>query len=216
MMYVHIYLVVLILLVGQTLIGQELIALTNPSLEDKARVSRVPHGWQNCGFEEESPPDTHPGGFFGVNKLAVHGNTYVGLVARDNDSWECIGQALESPLLKDSCYQLAFMAAQSDSLISGSREQKGLVNYINPCKIRLWAGFQHQDGYELLAETDPIEHQEWKEYILTFVATKNYNYLYVEVYYTGITPYCGHVLIDHFSKIVPCNMLSSEKTIRDF
>ena len=99
-----------------TAYGQEVIPLKNPSFEDTPHHSKTPKGWENCGFEEESPPDVHPTGEFGVKKGAVHGKTYLGMVVRDNDTWECIGQRLLQPLLVDTCYHLDFLACRSKNL----------------------------------------------------------------------------------------------------
>ena len=60
------------------------IILDNPSFEDAPAHYRTPKGWDNCGFEGESPPDVQPSGEFGVEKKAAHGRTCLGLVVRDN------------------------------------------------------------------------------------------------------------------------------------
>lgn len=41
------------------LFGQE-ITLKNPSFEDIPKHSRTPHGWFDCGFTGETPPDILP------------------------------------------------------------------------------------------------------------------------------------------------------------
>jgi hypothetical protein len=197
---------------------QEVIFLTNPSLEGQAQHSSVPAGWDNCGYEEESPPDVHPSGTFGVNMAAAKGETYVGMVARDNDTWECIGQLLISSFVPDTCYRIALKMGRSREYTSISRLTQKSVNYKEPCVLRLWGGYKYQDGFEMLAESEAVDHYEWKEYTLDFTPSKDYDYLYLEVYYSnsGLKPYCGHVLIDDLSPIVPCSLIKEGKTVRDF
>ena len=74
------------------------IRLVNPSFEDVPKQSSPPLGWADCGFTGESAPDVHPSNFWEVSKPAQNGKTYVGLVVRNNDTWERISQMLESPL----------------------------------------------------------------------------------------------------------------------
>jgi hypothetical protein len=200
------------------LCAQDEIHLNNPSLEDTPRHSKVPEGWDNCGFEEESPVDVHPSGDFGVYKTTPYGDTYVGMVVRDNETWECFGQELQEPLQADLCYRLAFVASQSKEYVSLSRLTNKRADYNTPCIIRLWAGYVNQDGYQLLAESDPVDHTDWKEYELTFTPEKDYDYIFVEAYYAPGTLlyYNGNVLIDYFSPIVPCALLNHGAYIREF
>jgi hypothetical protein len=78
---------------------QEVIKLQNPSFEDipRAGSGMTPPitGWFDCGktnFQSETPPDIHPveTGAWGVSKDAYDGATYLGMVVRDNDSWETL------------------------------------------------------------------------------------------------------------------------------
>ena len=71
------------------------IELKNPSFEDQPAISQVPSGWTPCGFPEETPPDTHPGNAFGVKMPTNDGKTYLGMVVRDNDTWEGVTQPLD-------------------------------------------------------------------------------------------------------------------------
>ncbi|MEL6944017.1 MAG: hypothetical protein AAFO82_15255, partial [Bacteroidota bacterium] len=90
--------------------SQETIRLNNPSFEDFPRHSHVPRGWYDCGFADESPPDIHPqmdGGEFSVNAIPVSGRTYLGMVVRDNGTWEIIGQRLKFPLKTNQCYDFS-------------------------------------------------------------------------------------------------------------
>ena len=186
------------------------IPLKNPSFEDAPHHSHTPKGWENCGFEGESPADVHPSGEFGVDKSAAHGKTYLGMVVRDNDSWECVGQRLPQPLLVDTCYHLDFLACRSETYISLSRATNQQANYNIPAVIRIWGGYEdkEKDGFEMLAETASIAQTDWQEYQVTFTSTAAYDYLYLEAYFDQgrPNPYNGNVLVDGLSGIVPCTL----------
>ncbi|HKK78343.1 MAG TPA: hypothetical protein VJ933_01890, partial [Phaeodactylibacter sp.] len=106
MKYHNFLLFVFLLAVSATSSAQDTIRLQNPSFEDEPQHSLPPRGWEDRGFHGESPPDTHPSGDFGVTQKPYHGQSYLGMVVRDNDTWECVAQEIGQPMQKDSCYQL--------------------------------------------------------------------------------------------------------------
>lgn len=180
------------------------ISLKNPSFEDIPNIGIVPSQWENCGFPKETPPDIQPNSTFAVKKAAFDGKTYLGMVTRDNWTWERIGQALNTPLVPDQCYSLSFYAARSHTYMSVSRVTNNVANYNAPVKLRIWAGFHACDEAQLLAETPFIGHEQWENYVLTFQATQAFTYLVLEVYYADQEQaYCGNILLDHFSPITP-------------
>jgi len=61
------------------------IDLRNPSFEDLSRCCKPPRGWEPCGKDELNTPDVQPG-WFNVYNEPFNGNTYMGMVTRDNDS----------------------------------------------------------------------------------------------------------------------------------
>jgi hypothetical protein len=127
--------------------AQEIIYLENPSFEDAPRHSRPPKGWNNEGFQGESPSDIHPAGNFGVSSPALDGRTYVGMVVRDNETWECVGQRLEHPLRAYTCYLWSVALMRSPEYISISRITKLKANFNKPCVLRVWGGKKRQrDG----------------------------------------------------------------------
>ncbi|MFM9950104.1 MAG: hypothetical protein ACKV1O_19370, partial [Saprospiraceae bacterium] len=97
------------------------IEFLNPSFEDFARASHPPIHWYNCGFPGESPPDVQPDLTFNVSKEAYHGETYLGMVVRDNNTCEAVSQKLAQPMQIAQCYQLEIYLARSDTYLSVSR-----------------------------------------------------------------------------------------------
>jgi len=203
--------------------GEEII-LNNPSFED------VPHqggdefdpgirGWYDCGqiqFPGESPPDIHhQQEFWEVSNNSNHGETYLGLVVRDNDSWESVSQRLTSPLYAGSCYEISLYLAQSPKYMSGSRDMVNrygatpTVNYNEPTVLRIWAGTGVCERQDIIAESRPINHNSWEKYTFKLEPTRNFQYITFEAFYEVpvLLPYNGHVLLDNISSIkeIPCD-----------
>jgi outer membrane protein OmpA-like peptidoglycan-associated protein len=181
--------------------------VNNGSFEDIPRNGgdRIPiSGWYDCGvlrFPNESPPDIHPGGFWENEVKAAHGKTYLGMVVRDNDSYEGVGQRLTKVLERGKCYDFSLQLAQSSKYWSQSKLTNQKANYIRPCVIRIWGGNGFCTTKELLAESPAINHEEWKTYDFTCKPKEDYRYILIEAYYKTpvILPYNGHLLLDKMS-----------------
>lgn len=183
----------------------EVIPLNNGGFEDEPRYAKAPKGWYNCGAPEESPPDIHPipDSDFQVTHRANEGRTYIGLVVRDNQTTEAVGQRLKTKLKKDQCYQISLMLCRSKVYESESRKTGQAVNYNMPTKIKLWGGRDYCDKKELLSSSSPIQNTTWKEYRFQFQPTESHAYLLIEATYgtANVDFYNGNVLIDNASDI---------------
>jgi outer membrane protein OmpA-like peptidoglycan-associated protein len=181
------------------------IKLDNPSFEDYPGAAHTPQGWFDCGFAGESPPDVQPSGTFSVNKPAFHGSTYLGMVVRDNNTWEAIGQRLKSPLLKGVTYTFSLSAARSELYMSKSQLTNKEANYVTPATVRIWAGSGYCAKEEMLDETEPISAGTWTKHTFKFTPKMTLNYFMIEAFYKVPTlfPYNGNVLVDNASDIVP-------------
>ena len=154
------------------------INITNPSFEENPRKGGEGlvgiRGWYDCGiinFPNESAPDIHPMDFWENTKQASNGQTYLGMVVRDNDSWESLSQRLPQSMKAGNCYSISVDLSRSERYKSGSRRQaeingdsKTIFNYTTPTVLRIWGGAGYCDTRELLAETVPVNHSEWKDY----------------------------------------------------
>ncbi len=185
----------------------EPIFLTNPSFEDMPRHSKPPRGWYDCGFENESPPDVQPSGTFSVTKPAQEGSTYLGMVVRDNDTWEAVSQRLSRPLQKGQCYEFSIYMARSELYVSTSRITNETANYTTPAKLRIYGGFGYCDKQYLLAESSLVINTRWLEYRFKLEPIDDYTYLIFEAFYKTPTlfPYNGNILIDDASALTPIN-----------
>jgi outer membrane protein OmpA-like peptidoglycan-associated protein len=180
------------------------IKLDNPSFEDYPGAAHTPQGWFDCGFAGESAPDVQPSGTFSVNKPAFHGSTYIGMVVRDNNTWEAIGQRLKSPLLKGVTYTFSLYAARSELYMSKSQLTGKDANYITPATVRVWGGMGYCAKEEMLDETEPVSEGNWK-FTFKFTPKTTLHYFMIEGFYKVPTlfPYNGNVLVDNASDIVP-------------
>ncbi len=181
------------------------IHLKNPSFEDYPRAERVPEGWRDCGFPGETAADTHPSGAFDVVKYAADGETYLGMVTRDNDTWEQVGQKLAIPMMAGQDYIFKIDLCQSPVYTSSSRLTKSPAKYTKPIRLRIWGGNDFCKKAELLVTSELINHSEWGAYIFDFYPKMNYAYIILEAFYNApiLFPYNGNVLIDNASPIIP-------------
>ena len=188
----------------------EIIYLENSSFEDMPRASLAPTGWSDCGHVGESPPDIQPYGGFNVTKPAHDGGTYLGMVVRDNNTWESVSQKLAKPIQKGTCYNFSLYLSRSETYISPTKkDQSSLVNFNGGAILRIWGSTSHCDKRELLAETSVVDHTTWKQYEFKLEPQRaNYAYITFEVYFKSATlfPYNGNILIDNASAITSCDI----------
>ncbi|MEM1122914.1 MAG: OmpA family protein [Bacteroidota bacterium] len=181
------------------------IELINPSFEGFPRAELVPTGWKDCGFPGESAPDTHPIGAFDVVKLPSDGNTYLGMVVRDNDTWERVSQQLKSPVKGGICYSFNMNLCRSELYVSRSRVSNTNANYVTPIKLVIWGGDGHCSKRERLAESPIVTNTAWQPYAFKFEPKQTHTHITVEALYKTpvLFPYNGNILLDKASAIVP-------------
>ncbi|MCI5082628.1 MAG: hypothetical protein MRY78_13095 [Saprospiraceae bacterium] len=168
------------------------IYLTNASFEGEPEDAKVPVGWFAC--ELGTTPDILPGEW-GVYKESSEGETYVGLITREDGTWESIGQRLLKPLKPKNCYTMSMDLAHSDTYSA----------YNQPIRLRVWGGLRKCGRDQLLFESDIIKHTDWKKYEFQFNAKNFINYIIVEAYYkNGPFSHKGNVLVDNISPIKDC------------
>ena len=179
------------------------IELNNPSFEDFPKAGQTPEGWFDCGKDGESPPDVQPGQFQ-VSTMPKSGDTYLGMVVRDNDTWESVGQRLKAPLQKDHCYDFALDMCRSETYISQSKKTGEPAHFTSAVKLRIWGGNDYCDKRELLCESSMVTNPRWLTFPFRLSPKKgSYNYITFETYYQTpvLFPYNGNVLIDNATVI---------------
>ena len=162
-----------------------------------------PGGWMNMGANDETPSDIQPG-FFGVKMEAQDGERYVGMVVRDNNTWEGIGQKLNGWLKRDSTYTFSLYLARSNNYQSVSRATGEEANYKSPTILKIWGVNTRTEEEELLAESSTVSHSIWTRY--TFMlqpSIADFDEINLMAYYApGNEGKNGNLLIDNCSAIV--------------
>ncbi len=187
------------------MVFSQTIELRNGSFEDVPRHSTTPYGWYDCGQTEETPPDIQPG-WFQVKKPAADKKTYLGLVTRDNDTWEGVAQRLNAPMKSGECYNFSISLARAEQYISTTKTTRVEENFNKPIRLRIWGGTSYCSKKEKLAETITIKHSDWKSYSFKLKPTADYNYIFLEAFFEpSLFPYNGNILIDNCSNLEPCD-----------
>ncbi|MFN8330821.1 MAG: OmpA family protein [Saprospiraceae bacterium] len=191
-----------------------IIVLINPSFEGTPQCCNPPTGWVDCGWRNETPPDIQPAApgqnpLFGVTKKAFDGRTYLGMVTRDNESYERVAQNLTQPLLKGRCYAFSIYLCRSVEYLSASHNNSNVLKpFSTPIVLRIYSGDAYCHQKELLAESALVENTDWKQFNFTLSPTSDCHYLELEAFYKTpvLMPYNGNILIDKASEIrrIPC------------
>lgn len=203
---------------GYALDGQQAqeIFIQNGSFEDSPKCCDPPTAWENCGFKAETPPDVQPAlddanrPLFNVTKTAFAGNTYLGMVVRENDTYERVAQRLLQPMKKDVCYTFSIYLCRSETYLSASnrKEPDKLKEFTQPILLRIWGGDAYCHQKQLLAESPLISNTDWKKYEFEFEPKSDMYYFELEAFYKTpvLFPYNGNILLDNAShlSIIPC------------
>ena len=191
------------------------VRLLNPSFEDTPKQGGAGFtgiaGWFDCGkinFPEESPPDIHPNGYWENNLPASDRKTYLGLVVRDNNTYESVSQRLDTMLVAGKCYKFTLHLAKAEKYVSLTRTTGEKANYTTPIVLRIWGGSGFCNDKELLAESPPVNNTSWQINTFEFSPKSNIRSVTFEAFYKTPTPYPynGNILVDGGSEIVriPC------------
>lgn len=177
--------------------AQDTLYWQNPSFEGPPVSSAVPDGWESHSFEGNTPPDTQPGSW-GVNVPAQEGGTYISMVAKDNSTWEAVGQPLGDTLESGSVYRFSAYVCKAASLLSGGN------NYNMPLVLRIWGGSYLQPFGQLLATTQAVYSLSWQKMEVEFMPLQAVDYIVLEAYYAPEyrLAYNGSLMLDNLSPIV--------------
>lgn len=168
------------------------ITVINPSFEDEPADATTPQGWSPC--DELTTPDIFPG-FWGVYNEPSHGETYVGIITRENGTFESFGQRLSGTLKAKTCYFTEIDLAHS-IIYSG---------YNKPIKLRIFLGKNKCSKDQLIFESPAINHMKWKTFKFDLIPEQDYDYIILEAYYIdGPFSHKGNILIDNLRPFLRC------------
>lgn len=198
-------------------LAQDTIFIINPSFEgvpkksvnnaypEKKRSEKTfgLDGWYNCGFDGHSPPDIHSDSIWGNTLEPADGKTYLGLVARDNNTYEAVGQELSAPLLPGICYCMDMYVAKADNYWSNSPTTGVKMNFNSSLVLELFGGDDLCSEKNLLATSSLIRNSEWNNIQICFKPKEKMNYLTIQARWKRpyLQSYNGNVLIDGMSGI---------------
>ncbi len=187
------FLFFLVLLFTPSLFVAQSIQLANASFEGEHSDATMPQEWSAC--QKSSTPDILPGSW-GVYLEPFEGNSYIGLITRDDGSYESIGQKLSTPIQGQECYRFSVELAHSNTY----------ANYNLPIRLRIWGATSRCSKDQLLVDSPSVKHFDWKTYELEFVSEAEYPYIIIEAFYAkGVYfPYRGNILVDGISLIRTC------------
>jgi len=194
----------LLILFSGKVAAQTKIRLDNPSFEEPNRApGQTPSFWINLGEATATPPDIQPG-YFGVKEVPHHGRAYLGLVVRENNTWEGVGQVLDGILRKDSSYTFSLSLNRSNTYLSPTMLCSEPAKFNNPTILKIWGYNTKTKQEELLAESQPVSHSKWVDYEFVLKPTLgDYDELDLMAYYApGFEQTNGNLLIDDCSAIV--------------
>ena len=209
---------------------KDVIMLANPSFEDTPHTGQNAgssiSGWYDCGkemFPGETPPDIQPSPdpsslFFSVTTRPYDGATYLGMVVRENDSWESVSQRLSKPLEPGNCYEFSLYLCKSETYMSQKASygyDPNIYPFTTPIQLRIWGGKTFCSKMELLHSTALVRNTQWARYQVRLDPKQMVNYIMLEAFYETPTlfPYNGNILVDNISSIVEVNC-KSEKPVK--
>ena len=166
----------------------------NPSFEGEPQDARIPEGWFGC--QPGTTPDILPGPW-GVYDDAENGQTYLGLITRQDGTWESIGQRLSRALETEECYFFFIDLAKSDTY----------TGYTGETRLRIWGSVEKCGLDQLLFDSGNVKNEYWKKHKVHFTTENEIRYITLEVYFTegAKTAYKGNILMDNLSPIYKCS-----------
>jgi hypothetical protein len=189
------------ILLIQAVLGQtfaqgtlEIINIPNGSFEGISKGASCPKEWVACGYN--STPDILPGPW-GVTTIPSEGNSYLGLTAREDKTFEAISTKLLKPLRKNQCYSFKVDLCRSSAY----------AGFNGAGTMRIWGAKSSCERRQLLAVSPVISNYDWKTISFSFFAKDTYDYIIIECYYKmpSLFHYRANILIDSFFYFESCD-----------
>ena len=171
------------------------ILIDNASFEGTPADATMPAGW--FAGSPGTTPDILPG-YWGVYNDPEDGDSYVGMITRQDGSYESISQRLSGKIEKGNCYSMSMNLAFSDNY----------TGYNNPIMLRVWISDIKNKRQQLIYTSPKIKSEEWKKYDFNFTPESDKYYIILEAHISDDPiSHKGNILIDKISPIFFCNIV---------
>lgn len=188
--YINYFLICFLSCFGGAVYGQSMVP--NPSFEDEPIDATTPVGWYPCA--PATTPDILPG-YWGVYNEPSDGDSFVGLITRQDGSHESIAAAFDKPLYKGSCYKTSIDLAHS----------KTYAGFNKALSIRVWLGTEKCQKKQMIYKSPLITHPEWQTYEIKFTAEMEAKYILIEAFFReGHFTHKANILLDNLTTIRLC------------
>lgn len=203
---------------GIALLAQDTILINNKSFENivftelqgrNKIYNATLKDWKDGGFSGESPVNVHTENddLFSVNHSPVSGKYFIGMVTREDGSFEMIYQPLTQPLIKDTKYFFSVFIATSPTLVSGLKKEKKLRLFTNGALLKVLGVDSSTKESETLAQSSIINHEHWIKYDFRLMPNSNYDMIALMIDFpldenNEMIIGNGNILIDHCSDII--------------
>ena len=166
--------------------------IRNGGFEASFRTTFVMPGWTEKG--NGSTPDIQPGQWQ-VDLRPMQGNTYLGLINREDGTREAVSQKLSIPLKSGRCYYFSIALARHPDY----------AGFGLPLALQV-KGKTSTGRIVPLARSPLVSHSSWKIYTLEFTPDADVSELILEgAPGPGVlVHYRGNILVDAMSSISAC------------
>lgn len=185
------HLTLLYCILGQLLISTAQISLVNSSFEGQPQDAKMPDGWLKC--DRATTPDILPGPW-GVYLTAQDGNSYLGMICREDGSYESIVQRAPKRLLEGQCYESSIHLARYTNY----------AGYSKPIHLRISISNKKCSMGQVIFTSPLIDQRQWMNFDFEFTPEYDAKYIRISAFDpTGELN--GHVLIDNLGPITICS-----------
>ncbi len=173
--------------------------VTNGSFEaTQAAAEAVPPGWMACHGSTDIQPIGGGQGVFGLETEAARGNTYLGMIATQNQTYyESVGQAIELVAGSDYSGSVALHCSQAHPSWDGV------------ASLRLFGGQHCGDANELLWESGPVKASSgWQSFAIEFAPVNNHSFLVLMAQFESGSGTMAYLLVDdlEFNQVLPVEL----------
>ena len=171
--------VCVILFLNQTMLGQRVIAVQNPTFEQNQL-------WHSCIFAVRNSLDTL--------SEDTHQKTSHNIVSQAEGAFEGISQVLTASIHKGICYQFTFYARRDSDYVDNQVIMDTNHESSNPLNLFIYGADGNCGFGELITTPETIQSHQWIKYVVTLQSQRDWSHLNIYAMRADHKPYNGYVL----------------------